>query len=536
MMLPFWFDYPTPSALESDRDRNLLALSSDRQRGVRFHGQVQKHIPTFRLTLQALGQAIWSDYRWRVPSEEAWEGEAPAEPDTLLDPLVTVHPDRIFFEAFSADQSAYGLVIFPRDLFATESEVQHGSTNIDFTVWLWDALAEMRSSRQTWLRIESEGLEVRTSGAGGRYQHKVEVPEEWVRGLLQLQEAMALPGTRLSVRPVDLLATVRFLQFNKAKLSPRALRYEFEPGQEARIVLEPWEETFVLKGTEHNYTEKRVIRTWGRRRLRLLDALLPWAERVDIYLKGRALPSFYAVKLPSATFLLGLSGWAENRWTGSGGFALLSSSERLDHSLEGPALALLRQRVTMRVSDLARELKVSQETASQVLGHLCRRGQVLYDIEERLYRHRELFAQPPAESVLFPIDPRREQARMLLEQGPTRVISCQPRETRKLRTLATPDGKVRREIVYREWQVVGQVVDQHQVEIVVNDEGRILFGKCGCSFFRDNMLNQGPCAHMVALLQVSVPQRQDLPTSTAAPVEQPSEATNLDSEDQEEYE
>ena len=30
-----------------------------------------------------------------------------------------------------------------------------------------------------------------------------------MRGLLQLQEAMALPGTRLTVRPVDVLAAVR---------------------------------------------------------------------------------------------------------------------------------------------------------------------------------------------------------------------------------------------------------------------------------------------------------------------------------------
>src|SRR5262249_33954425 len=145
--------------------------------------------------------------------------------------------------------------------------------------------AEMRSSRQTWLRIEAAGVELRTGGGGGRDERKGHVPGEGVRGVLQLQEGMALPGARLSVRPVALLAAVRYLQFNKPRMSPRALRYEFEPGQEARIILEPWEQTFVLKGTEHNYTEKRVIRTWGRRRLRLLEAILPWAERVDIYLK-----------------------------------------------------------------------------------------------------------------------------------------------------------------------------------------------------------------------------------------------------------
>ena len=37
---------------------------------------------------------------------------------------------------------------------------------------------------------------------------------------------------------------------------------------EADLVLEPWEERIALLATEHGRLEKRVIRTWGRRRLR----------------------------------------------------------------------------------------------------------------------------------------------------------------------------------------------------------------------------------------------------------------------------
>jgi len=38
------------------------------------------------------------------------------------------------------------------------------------------------------------------------------------------------------------------LRFTKAKVSPRAMRYEFEPGQDARLVLEPWEQRIPLRG------------------------------------------------------------------------------------------------------------------------------------------------------------------------------------------------------------------------------------------------------------------------------------------------
>ena len=75
------------------------------------------------------------------------------------------------------------------------------------------------------------------------------------------------------MRPVDLLAAIRYLRYTKAKVSPRALRYEFPPGEEAQIVLEPFEQAFTLRGTEHNYDELRTIRTWGRRRLKLLEPL-----------------------------------------------------------------------------------------------------------------------------------------------------------------------------------------------------------------------------------------------------------------------
>jgi len=499
------FDYATPSAFESQRQSQVLSLSADEQRGVRFHGRViLRHALTLRLVLQTLGTALWSDDRWIGGDEQ----------QPLLDPVVTVHPDRIFFEAFSHDQSAFALVILDRQLFVEQDPVQCGTTNIDFTAMLTSALGEMRSSRDTFLRIESAGVEVRTSGAGGRFERRVELPEAWVRGFLQLQEAMSLPGTRLTVRSVDVLAAVRFFHYNKGRLSPRALRYEFEPGQPARLILEPWEQAFVLKGTEHNYQEKRVIRTWGRRRLRLLEPLLPYADRVDIYLKGRAQPSFYAVHLPGATFLLGLSGWTENRWTTGDAFALRTSPERLDRSLLTPALEQVRQAGTLRYTDLARSLGIPAETATTLLVQLCRQGHLSFDIEQRTYRHRELFAEPLDETVVFPVDPRWERARQLVEQGPVQVTSCQPLETRRVRNLPTPTGPIKKEVIDREWQVRGIVVEQPHVEIVVSDAGRIHFGTCACQFFRDHLLNQGPCEHMAALLQVSVPLRQDLPTAS----------------------
>lgn len=503
-MIPLLVSYATPSVFESTRQRALLGLSADTARPVKFHAKVSRDVLTMRLVLQALGELVWRNDQWLSTDERYF----------ILDPIVTVHPDRVFFEAFSGDQSAYGLVIADRGSFETLGEVQCGTTNVDFTAWLWAALAEMRSSRETFLRIGGEGLELSTTGAGGRFEQKVEVPDEWVRGFLQLQGAMALPGTRLSVRPVDLLAAIRFLRYTKARVSPRAVRFEFDPGQEARLVLEPWEELIALRGAEHHYTERRVIRTWGRRRLSILEPLLPFAERVDIYLKGRALPSFYAVKLPGMTFVLGLSGWTSQRWTSTASFDLLVAPGARGPE-EARVLALLRERHVIGARELAGALSIDLSLAAQLLSSLCAQGRCIYDVEDRTYRHRELFATPIDLGTIYPPDRRRERARELIARGEVAVTSAAPRETKKQKRFKTPEGAIYREVILRDWVVQGRAGEQEEVELVLNDEDRMIFGRCGCPFFRENILGQGPCEHLLALLLVAQPQRKDAESSIA---------------------
>ena len=500
-------DYASPSMFSSTRDATTIGLSANLRRPVRFHGLVRKHAFILRIALRALGEAIWSDDTWL------------SQFDLVLDPVITVHPDRIFFEAFSQDQSAYVALILDPELFEAMGEVVTGTTNIDFTAWLWGALGEMRSSRSTVFRIGPEGLEVRTSNAGGRFERKVELPDSWVRGFLQVQAAMGMPGTRLTVKPIDLLSAIRFLRYTKAKVSPRAIRYEFEPEQDARLVLEPWEHVVPLEGAAHNYAEPKTTRVWGRRRLKLIEGLLPLAESVDIYLKGRALPSFYSVKLPGMTFLLGLTGWSGAGFTGTGGFDLLSESAAGDDSRLAPTLAFLRERFHTSIDEVAAELGIENAEASRVLVRLCRQGRAMFDVESRRYRHRELFETPADEAKHFPPDRRQELAAAMIAEKAVRIASCAAEETKKIRSFKDPNSvgahqKVAREITYRDWRIIGAVGDQDPVEIVVNDTGRIIFGRCTCAHFAEHLMNQGPCEHMLALFRASETFRTDHPTSS----------------------
>lgn len=492
----FEIDYATPSVFESQRDRALLGLSANARRPVRFHGRIAGSVPLFRFTMRALGEAVWSNFTWASSGQ--------------LDPIITVHPDRIFFEGFSGDESVYAMVIAERSLFEPEGIVQTGTTNVDFTAWLWAAFGELRSSRDTFLRIGADGFEVTTPGSGGRFEAKVELPDSWLRGFLQLHGAMSMPGTRISARPVDFLAALRYLDHTKAKLSPRALRYEFVPGEEARLVLEPWEYVVPFQGVQHNYTEVRRIRVWGRQRLKLLAPLLPFAERVDIYLKGRGLPHFYAVKLPGGlTFLLGLTSTKESGWTTTGsGFGAMRAGVAVESGLMERAAHELGTAFHLSAQELADRLSIELKHAEQALEHLCKLGRAVYDLETRGFRFRELFEAPIDEKSFYPPDPRREEAAAWLAEGAVEVSSCQPEEQRKIRKIPSPDGVQVREVVYRNWRVFG-VVDREPVEVALSETGKLIFGKCGCRFFADHLLNLGPCSHMLALLEASEGLRQD---------------------------
>ena len=54
----------------------------------------------------------------------------------ILDPVVTVHPDRVLFEVFAKDESTYACLSFGRDAFDEVGETKCGTTNIDFSAAL----------------------------------------------------------------------------------------------------------------------------------------------------------------------------------------------------------------------------------------------------------------------------------------------------------------------------------------------------------------------------------------------------------------
>src|SRR5206468_1553625 len=59
------------------------------------------------------------------------------------DPVITVAPDCLFFECFSADESSYGCLTVDREAFAQEHDVACGTTNVDYSWTLYEHFQQL---------------------------------------------------------------------------------------------------------------------------------------------------------------------------------------------------------------------------------------------------------------------------------------------------------------------------------------------------------------------------------------------------------
>jgi hypothetical protein len=410
----------------------------------------------------------------------------------LLDPVITVHPDELFFEAFSKDESSYARVGARYDLFERIDAFECGTTNIDFSGHLAGELDRIRTYRRTEFDVTPDGFGVKVGDAPAHREKKIDLPDSWVNGFLQVQSTMAMGLTRLRLAPIDVYSILRALRRRKARTSPRALRYELVPGKRVKVVLEPWEDALELSPASLYEGDKpKTIRTWGRDRLRLLGRLLPVARHVDVYLAGLGLPSIYIADLSEVSFTLALSGWTDNDWTGGAKFDLLT--RRLDGTPEQLMLVYETLRATRSGTDadVAQRAKLGVEKTRSVLSHLCQVGRAMYDLSTGKYRHRDLFLAPftikDAAKALKPAvvaaAPEAQAAQAIHAAEDVRIIARRP-FSGGFKLSGSAKG------------ASGQRV---RPLITVNMKGEIVEGTCTCPFFKSHGLTQGPCEHLLAL-------------------------------------
>lgn len=461
-------------------DLALNFAANVRRLPVAFRGRVKDPV-LLRQLLIGLQRNIISDLRWRDPDELR----------RILDPVITVHHDQLFFEAFSSDQSSYARLSAPMAAFEPEGEVRYGTTNIDFNAGLLDALQNMRSSRRTTFSVGAEGLGVATTvGTVTRdhFERKVSIPDSWVKGFLQVQGALAIRPFVFDVPAEDLLSLISFFQEHKPPRLPHGLRFELRPDEPITAVLEPWDKRYTLRGTHYEGYE-RTVRVWGRKRLELLLDVLPYAERVTVGVLGRGLPHLYICHCGPYQFALALSGWTRQDWSTDAAFDLLAPRGPLDPQRVDRVYAYLGEHLAARVGEIAANTSVPAREVEQALFQLCRAGRAIVDPITGRYRLRELFGEALDMNALFAPDPRLAVGERLLAAGAVSLRDV---------TSAQEDPKGRGEARANATVRDDAAGARYEVSVAVDDSGRLRFARCECPFFQNNLLARGPCEHILA--------------------------------------
>ncbi len=401
----------------------------------------------------------------------------------VLDPVITVHPDEVFFECFSQDESSYGRLGASYEVFQNVGDFSCGTTNIDYSAALYDEFQKIRTYKQTRFEVDPSGFEVQTTGEEEYKEVKIDLPDSWVRGFLQVSSAMSLPLVSFDLEPMDVYNLCFILRRHKEKKGPRSMRYHLVPGEPVRIVFDPWDLEVVCPRSIYQGRTAQTIRVWGRRRIHILERLIPVARKFTVHLLGTGLPSFYVADLGDLSFTLGLSGWTTNDWSKSGNFDLLAPRTQVDDLTKKGIFNALKQNWAESADSLAQRLKLDRSLVLGALGAYTQAGRVIYDLNKGVYRVRELSQDPlPLESLRF-ANPREEAAERFLEQSD----GVQVTSATEVNAVLFLQGKVR------------TTRQTYLPTLIIDADERIVSAECTCNWHQQNKLFKGPCEHILAL-------------------------------------
>jgi hypothetical protein len=172
-------------------------------------------------------------------------------------------------------------------------------------------------------------------------------------------------------------------------------------------------------------------------------------------------------------------------WLEAGNFDLLAPRLEVEVQTKMRVFEALKERQYESVDSLANRLSLDRATVLGSLGAYTQAGRAIYDIDKQVYRVRELSREPlPFEKLRFANEREQEASVLLSRKGAVKVGSSELDKNGTLRlkgSVSTNTGK----LLYP--------------MLIIDADQRIIDGGCTCNWYQGNKLQQGPCAHMIAL-------------------------------------
>jgi hypothetical protein len=195
---------------------------------------------------------------------------------------------------------------------------------------------------------------------------------------------------------------------------------------------------------------------------------------------GSGLPSFYIADLGDMSFTLGLSGWTNNDWSGAANFDLLAPRDEVDFIIKNRVFEGLKTEWFNSSDLLASNLKLESSEVSSSLTAYTQAGSVIYDLNKKVYRVRELSKNPIDLKALRFSSPQETLANRLVEEKKVQTQYEIIGETLRLKgSCKTKEGF-------------------YNTIVELDKDNKIFNANCQCDFYESNKLKKGPCEHILA--------------------------------------
>ncbi|WP_315080500.1 SWIM zinc finger family protein [uncultured Clostridium sp.] len=447
-------------------------------------------------------QDIWRDY-YKI-EKDFWKFIKDRDLDLwfVLDPVITVHPDQVSFEAFSVDESTYGCLSIDMEEFELLQKPSLGTTNIDFSAKLAKEIERFRTYSEVNLSVNPEGFGVESGVMPEHMEKKIDLPETWIKGFNQVSSAASLDGVDVELSPIDMYDICSFLRRHKAKESPRYMKWILEPGKPIKITFEPFGKTLTLNSI-YNGEKKREEKIWGRRRWLVLEKIIPLVKSFKVRLLGFGMPQFIIGDMGAMKMTIGFSSWSSNDWVKGTAFNILGGfiGEGNYHKV----YELLKEKRFVSIDKIYEDLTESSKSENKAgIGMVLRRGEGYYDAIKDSVRFRRLCNEEiPKE--LYETTPMELKVQEHIDEGMDnfRVTVTEDNEFIFTHSLKTPNPKYKKWKYYRT-DDFNREFDFTETLIKIDEEGQISKVKCDCRDFNKGPRNiSAPCSHILALYLIS---------------------------------
>lgn len=421
----------------------------------------------------------------------------------VLDPVITVHPDQVSFEAFSLDESTYGCLSIDMNEFELLQEPSLGTTNIDFSHKLAIEIERFRTFNDVQLSVNPDGFTVDSNVMPEYVEKKIDLPETWIKGFNQVSSASSLEGIDVELTPADMYDICSFLRRHKEKKGPRYMKWILEPKKPIKILFEPFGKILTLKSI-YSGSKKREEKIWGRRRWLVLEKIIPLVKSFKVRLLGFSMPTFIVGDMGGMKLTIGLSSWSSNDWVKGTSFNILSGF--IGDGNYNKVYDLLKEKRFASLDDIYKSLNEDKKSITKAgVGMLLRKGEGYYDPVKDIVRFRRLCSEDIPEE-LYKTTSTEIDVQKNLEEGMDKfkLMVNENGEFIFTHSLKTPNPK-RWKWKYYNTDDYKREFDMTETLIQIDGDGQITKLGCTCKEFKKGPRNiSAPCSHILALYVMSI--------------------------------